>query len=125
MKNLSKQMRAERDKLLETYRKHLDETNAAIEKANAAIETANGCIETLNGVGQELKGWADGVAEEMDAYYSERSEKWQEGEAGEQYSSWKDTFESADFTEVDAFEPLDEIDDDFGTTIEELPESPE
>lgn len=82
---------------------------------------------------QELHGVLDDIVNAMESYYDEKSEKWQEGDAGSAYSEWKDQidnargyFESEMSFEIDAeasFEPWDEM---LAALDEEnFPEAPE
>ncbi len=57
----------------------------AIDDANTAFETAaNALKETLDAAADFL----DPLAEEAQSFFDERSEKWQEGDAGCSYSAW-------------------------------------
>lgn len=82
---------------------------------------------------QELFGVLDDIVSAMESYYDERSEKWQEGDAGNAYSEWKDqidnaraAFESEMLFEIDSepsFEPWNEM---LSALDEEnFPEAPE
>lgn len=55
-----------------------------LEEARSAFEAAV----------QEANDFLEAVAPELRAYYDEKSEKWQESDAGSAYDGWVTTFES-------------------------------
>jgi hypothetical protein len=77
--------------------------NRSPRKSHEHRHRYNGALETLKAI------YAD-IATEARDYYEERSEKWQEGEAGEQYSAWLDTLENADLEDID-LELADDLDE--------------
>lgn len=108
MKRLNKDHQAERDRL----RNLLQEKSAAIESAwgdfEGAHETLVNAVDEYNGAIQEVAEWRDGIVSEMQDYYDERSERWQEGDAGQEYDSWKDEWENGDFEELETPELPDQ-----------------
>jgi hypothetical protein len=58
----------------------------------------------------------------METYYDERSEKWQETDAGSSYQDWKSQFEALD---IDQLEQLELDDLRLADDLEDFPEDPE
>lgn len=95
-------------KLTRDHIKRLDDLKSKLETATqnvtAAVETANTKLEDevmpdlraayqeLNDVIAEINSLRNDVNCEQQSYYDEHSERWQEGEAGEQYSAWIDVW---------------------------------
>jgi hypothetical protein len=111
MKKFSKAQLAERDA-----------HNAAITTAHAemeeAIQTYNDArrlayihlMEKINSYNEAINSaneWLDGLHSEAESYYDEKSEKWQEGDAGSTYQSWLDVLG----TELEVVEEPDEPED--------------
>ena len=59
------------------------------------------------------------IVSEMETYYDERSEKWQEGDAGSAYADWKGEWEGLDCATVDL---VDEPDCSLPDDLEQLPQ---
>jgi hypothetical protein len=58
-------------------------------RANAADSLA-ACVNELNEHREELHAILDRFASDAEGYFDERSDKWQESDAGSVYSDWKD-----------------------------------
>ena len=92
------------------------ETSTALDKAitdyNVAMEPLKGAVENAlsayNNTVTTLKGVYEEIASEAREYYDDRTEKWQEGEAGQAYSEWVNQLESPYIEEVE-FDFPDEI----------------
>ena len=87
------------------------EMNAAIERYNEAMEEARGFVEDLANIANE--------------YMGERSEKWQEGEAGQAYQEWIFALENVDFSEVEEVKVEYPDEPDHADQLEQLPTEPE
>lgn len=108
----------------------------AVEAAKEAILAVGVAVaakvNTYNEAVQAANDWRQARAEEMEAYQSERSEKWQEGDAGSAYQSWLDAWgEELVEIEVDLdldFEieapEIEEPDLDHADLLADLPEEP-
>ena len=115
MKSLNKAQEKARADIVETLRVITAEIEQQVSEVNELIAKYN---DELGNV-EELR---DEIVGEMEAYYEDRSEKWQEGEKGQNYSAWKDQWEVLDIT------PLDDIDApdlDLPDELENLPSEPE
>ena len=96
MKKLNKEhlkRKAEPSKALASAGAALEESAA---KLNAAIEAHNELAAAYNAAIEEAKEWCEEVVSEIDDYVSERSEKWQEGDAASALEEWKSQFENFD-----------------------------
>jgi len=83
-------------------------------------------LDSLNAKIREAGEWAEGLFSDMQSYYDERSDKWQEGDAGQSYDAWKSEYESLDVDEVDIEFPEDlEVPGcDVADNLESLPDEP-
>lgn len=91
----------------------------------SAIEDYNAVIDAYNGVLEEARGIANDIASEIDAYISERSDKWQEGDTGQAYGAWKDAWEGLDLTDLDVVEESDLPEPDHVDELNNLPSEPD
>lgn len=103
MKKLSKSQVEERGR----HMAKLEETQVALEQAIAAYKAAL----------VEAQQFCAGVAEEIRAYFDDKSEKWQEGERGQAYEEWATGWEGVEFPEVD--EPSEQAAEVLGALEEE------
>ena len=99
----------------------IDAFNAAKAEAWAKVEAAQTEYRDAVSAANE---WRDNLHGDAQSYFDERSEKWQEGDAGQQYSAWLDTI-GTEFDESDEIdEPEDlEAPEDVSESIEQLPEA--
>lgn len=117
-KAISEATKAEEDLVsaIEEYNQHRDEIVSVVEQA----------LETYNDKLIAIKDVYEGIAEEARNYYDERSEKWQEGDAGTNYNEWVDALEAVEFDEVELDLPDELPMPDFVDLTEELaPSEPE
>lgn len=106
---------------------------AAIETFDAAVESAwdehvSGAVESYNAVAGELASAIEDTASELRDAWNDRSEKWQESDAGQDAEAFISELESVEVPEFDPdkpdgapvpdepdeIEPPDEIDDPTG-----------
>lgn len=128
MKRLSKTQIAERNdivKRLGEAESHLsmviDEFNGTLERLFAPIEAA---MSAVNDLRNEAAGFRDGIVSDMESYAGERSEKWQDSDAGNDFESWKGEWENIDFEEIqiecpEQVDPPDSISEEFEALPEE------
>jgi hypothetical protein len=90
----------------------------AIGEYNAKVAAYNEVVEEAEAVVQDL-------VNEMDEYLGGRSERWLEGDAGQAYSGWKDTFEAIEFEKVEDAEEPDLPDPALYQELTDLPKEPE
>lgn len=105
-------------------------------EAEALIEATNAKLAELadaaNAARDEALSALDDAATEAETYYDERSEKWQEGDAGQAYSEWKDELANArdalgeDISlEIDTPEGFDALDECLNTLDGGFRQSPD
>lgn len=106
MRKLSKKYQTEKSKLsinLAEARSNLERAiDSYNEKLQELFEEIKGAEADYNQALQECRQFCADRAQEMQDYYDERSDAWQEGDAGESYTQWKDDWE--------AFDNVDDID---------------
>lgn len=102
---LSKQEQASKllwEKDLGTARKEIEE---AVKKYNEQLETLNEtlaeALEKYNGVIVDCQGFIDEIASKIEGEINDRSEKWQEGDAGQAHQSWLDQWKDCPVLEED------------------------
>jgi hypothetical protein len=90
--------------------------------AKAVAEAQNAYNETL----EALRSLADGIAENAREQFEAKSERWQEGEKGQQVREWFERWEiSLDDVDLDLPQPLEEIDPEvYAGELEDAPASP-
>src|SRR4051794_24670515 len=102
---LKKSQLTERDKMLDKLRDAQSELVGAVDNFNDELDALRGgvlsALAEYNGVLLEVAAWRDSVTEDLRADLEERSEKWQESDAGQEASSWIDDLENVDLDEVD------------------------
>jgi uncharacterized protein YukE len=103
---------------LATKKQEIDDTWEKFEQAWRELATAIGEYNTSLAAVTE---WRDGIVQEMSDYLGERSEKWQEGDAGQAYQAWMDEWEGLDLEEVDTPDMPDAPDFDHIDAIEQMP----
>lgn len=110
MKKLTKHALTERDEITGK----LTDTYNALEEAlltfNNAMQTVwdtdvEPAIEAYNAAVEAAKEWRDEQVGEMEQYIDERSEKWEEGEAGQRYTAWKQEYEYLELERVELSMP--------------------
>jgi uncharacterized protein YukE len=120
MKKLSKeQLKQHADLSTELHGAHeaLDE---AIEQYNKKVVEAFAAIhpfiEQFNSKVEEVNAFIEEIHAEQESYFDEKSERWQDGDAGSAYSDWMSMWELA-VEEVELEEPseleMPEVEDSF------------
>lgn len=106
MNKISKAQQERLDELGARYTAKCDELRKAIEEANELIRKANTLVspvrESFNELVEEATSLASEIADDLEGYASERSEKWAETENGQAFSEWIDKWRN---------EPLEEVED--------------
>lgn len=95
---------------IKMFNEHMDGFRSDVELA----------IEKYNNKLASLKEVYTGLAETAREYYDERSEKWQEGDAGQAYSDWCDEMENVDLEPINIELPEEVNEPDYYTEVEEL-----
>ena len=126
MKHLSRPQEDARAKLLDELRN----AKAAVEETVAAVNSAidekvNGAIGNYNTALTALAEFRDDIVSQMEEYYDTRTESWQNGDAGSNYSSWKDEWEGVDLNEIDEVDFVETPDMNHDEDADALPSSAE
>jgi hypothetical protein len=115
IESLAGDLRASASSLQEQHSDLLE----AVREFNALVTKHNEKVQETTTFLEELKG-------DMEGYFEERSEKWQEGDAGQDYQAWIDAVGEA----IDGLEQVEEVDEpeepvvDGLDALDELPTSP-
>jgi chromosome segregation ATPase len=105
MKKLGVGQRKDWQKLISDARDAQSELEADIALYNTAIEEAKGNLEPaitkMNEALEAARQFRDSIVEQMDEYVSNRSDKWQEGDAASEYESWKQEWENLELEDFE------------------------
>lgn len=99
----------------------IGEANESIRKTNEALEKK---VEAYNHVVEEVKEFVEELVAPWQDEFQEKSENWQEGDAGEEATAFIKSWEELDVKPIELDTP-EEIDDDFEDLSEALGELPE
>jgi coenzyme F420-reducing hydrogenase alpha subunit len=130
MKKLSKTQDQERTRLADELQEKHEALEQAVDQFNQTLTEAREKLETVigeyNAALEETRAFVEEIASDMETYYDERSEKWQEGDAGTNYSDWKDQWDINEFNDVEIEFPDDLNFDveEHGTKLADLPSEP-
>lgn len=104
MKSLSRDQLQTMNRLAEQLSETGEDLQEAIQRFNQHLRSANEEVQTLqdrfNELVQEAQSFVQTVHDEQEAYRDERSDRWQEGDAGQAYEEWMDAW-SIELEEVD------------------------
>jgi uncharacterized protein YukE len=131
MNKLTQAQIKQKTELIEALKKAMEKLDEARSTYNDALQDEYNkykeFVDSYNSANEELRTFIGECAEEMSAYFDEKSEKWQEGEAGEAYAAWKDAWEAAaEFDDHDVREPDEAEEPDVDIEdLEALPNGPE
>ena len=105
----------------------IEEYNESEVKDRSTVKTA---AEQYQAALADAKIFMDGLHGDMTEYYDARSEKWQEGDAGQNYQYWADQWDEANieeyvllFSESDEHEDVDSPEDQ-RDIFSDLPDEP-
>jgi hypothetical protein len=130
MKCLSKKQFEQRAALVADLRKQAALLEKAVADLDAAVAAATPAIASAvvdyNAAREAAEAFVGEIAQEATEYHGERSEKWQESDAGQAYKSFADEWEGAYFEELEIELPEDlEVPElDAADILEGLPEEP-
>lgn len=124
MKSLSKHDTARVSELTEKLNAEFAKLQNEHNVLSEAVAKYNSVIEAFNETIQEARGFAEDIVSEIDAYMSDRSEKWLEGERGEAYEAWKSEWENVSLEDLEPVEEPAEPDYDCDV-LDGLPLEPE
>lgn len=124
MKRLNKIDQMELDRLAD----ELEEARSAVSEAFAAAVEATGAVNArlaeYNTVLQKAADFRDSVTAEMAGYADEKSQRWQESEAGSEYQEWRAAWENLDVEDVEDMPLPDEPLLEHAEALRDLPDEP-
>jgi hypothetical protein len=82
----------------------VDEYNAAVAEARDALEAP---LAAYNAALEVAGAFVAGIHEASQEAYDDKSERWQESEAGQNAYAWLESWESIDFDPVELDEPVE------------------
>lgn len=108
MNKLSKKQQDRRDELDHSIHEAFDELEAGIAEYNLQVQALYAkhigpVIEDMNLLFGEARDFVDELHSDAENHFNERSEKWQEGEKGQEYNAWYDNMENV----KDSIEDID------------------
>lgn len=111
MKRLSKQDQSDRDSLAQA----IDDARTALESAVAEYNSkvselwqpVEDALTAYNGAVDNAQLFRDGIVQQMEDYMGERSEKWLDGDSGQAYQEWKDSWEALSIEPIEIDRPDD------------------
>ena len=96
----------------------IDMRNALAIELDAKFDAVREAIEDLNKTIASANEFVEEVHSAQDDYFSERSEAWQEGDAGSAYTDWMSEWE---FSLEELSDPTDDVDLDAFESLQESP----
>lgn len=122
MKRLSKTQIKEKANFISALTEAKEKLDKAIEDYNSAIDReymkVDAAIAAFNSEVGAFNEWRDGLHDEMQNFYDDRTDTWRDGDAGQSYSEWMDQW-NAEWAEIDQAEP-DKLEVDIGEDPENL-----
>lgn len=113
MNKLNKEQQENKNRLNQKIHDELDNVEEAINTLNERVKALYAelivpAVDKLNLTLEEVRNFADEVKSEAQDYFDERSEKWQEGDKGQQYQEWINSMETvAELEDIETVEPDD------------------
>jgi hypothetical protein len=101
-----------------------EEVTDAHGKVISELEAANAVIAKYNEKVAEAEAWRDEVTTDMQSYVDERSDKWQESEAGTEYQEWQDSYAELSFETLEELVVTDLPEFALAQQIEDLTDQP-
>lgn len=126
MKKIDRDSRKRLDEALKTLNLVALKTSRIVSEANTALAALE---YEANEAREEAHSVLDDLVNEAQTYFDERSDKWQEGDAGLEYQSWISSIENArdqlgDEIHLSVGEDIDTFDDLIDVLGDNLPEEP-
>jgi hypothetical protein len=119
MNRLNKTQEAKKDELVTRLNTVKADVLAAYVHVITLIdEKLNKRIQEYNEILSEVESFRDELVGDMESYYDDRSEKWQEGDAGSNYQEWKGEWEALSVDEVPEVDHPDEPQMDHADELE-------
>ena len=128
---LDKQDMTRREKLVEELRDGRGVLEDAVSTYNAAVEALKAPLLAelgkYNDIVEEARGFVEDIANTADGEFDDKSEKWQEGERGQEARDWIDAWQNEPFDALEIAFPdeliLPDDETDHDGRLENLPEA--
>jgi hypothetical protein len=101
MKKLSKHEVEAKDDLVSDFQKKSAEVERLWSEYEDAVNALNEAISDLNSTVDDMNSFVQEVATQMEDFYDEKSEKWQQSDTGSAYSDWKSEWEQIEVSMMD------------------------
>jgi len=128
---LTKSELAKRDEFCQRLADARDELGRKVEDVNDALQTAidaiTDAVAAYNEVLEEARGFVADIVSQAEEDFSDKSERWQEGERGEAARSWIDEWETTLLNDIDVPD-IDRIEidaEDHAGALKTLPDAAE
>jgi uncharacterized coiled-coil DUF342 family protein len=131
MKALSKKDAKRKAELVGEIQDKATELSTAVAKFNEELaklrDDLTATVNDYNEVVQTAEEFRADMLSQMQSYFDEKSERWQEGEAGQAYQQWINDWEGTPLTQIDLDLPDDisEPSDEASAELEGLADDPE
>lgn len=106
MMKLSKAEIDQRDDHVSALKKAKEEIDDLAEGINESIDDLNEKIAEYNQLLGAAGTFTKEIAQQQSDYIDDKSERWQESDRGQEYSSWKDEWEDYDHEEINDVETI-------------------
>lgn len=130
MKRMSKGAEKDLNSAVELLREKKAAIEAAIERFNEEVDKlkddVNGAVEDYNTAREAALAIVEEVKDSAQSYYDDRTEKWQEGDKGQEYSEWCTALDNvnSDGLEVEFPDDLEAPEMNDADEFEALPHAP-
>jgi chromosome segregation ATPase len=101
MKKLSKEALEEHKQILEALEKAQQAVESEFERYSGAVGDYNEALEAYSDQLEAANAFAQNIAEQVESYVSEKSERWQDSEAGAQISDWGQEWGGIEYDRLD------------------------
>lgn len=100
MKKLSADQEGKREAFANDLDKLFDELKEAHGKFEDVVSEYNIAVTAINEKISDIKEFVTEITTDIQQFIDDKSEKWQEGDAGESYGNWRDAWEELETEEV-------------------------
>jgi len=129
MKSLTREQIQTKLKLAQQLAEAGEDLQETIHRFNATLHIASAEIQALQGrfneLVQEAQGFVQSIHDEQETYRDDRSDRWNESDAGQTYEVWMDAWDaSLEEIDLDLPEEIAEVPLDALEILRDLPERP-
>jgi hypothetical protein len=108
---LTKQEAEDRSKIINDLREAWGKIESAVEEYNKEMnslwDNITSEVVAYNEVLSKARTFATDISSRVDQEFGEKSEKWQEGDAGQDADEWKGEWENIDLSDLEPDQPED------------------